>query len=197
MTYLLFRLHFPPTSFLRFQPTIVRRFRPTSTKPIVDENYKYWNAQSGKNFDVFWLGYETVEDWEPPNYIKVSGVDFLFYSDEILAECVSFLKKECGVRYEDGGCTLLLVKYDGDVIDYSSCFSKDLLKINNEIKLRRYVSNVIDFSVEGKPYEQLQKVLPKDKQFPLGKSFYQIVSIILNIVEVIYIMIDHSKIISG
>ena len=170
---------------------MIARYSVREVKPIVDENYRYWNEQSGKNFDVFWLGYENVCDWNPPGYLKVEGVESLFYSDEILSKNVRNLRNECGINYRDGGCTLLLVKYNGEVIDYSNCICKDLLSITNDNKRREYMNDVIEYSIAGKPIEQLSRVLPKGKV--INGNVINVVSIILHGIDLIFQVINYAK----
>lgn len=141
---------------------MIARYSLEEVKHIVEENYNYWNHLSGKEFDVFWIGYESIDFPAYSDWKKVRGINSLFYSDKILSFEVKKLRKEKFIDYRDGGCTLILVKYNGNELDFSDYLIKDLLEIRTRANLRKYMDSVIDFASCNLPISQIRKNLPKN-----------------------------------
>jgi len=164
---------------------MLARYSLGSVKDIIRENYNYWHERSGKDFDVFWLGYEKSEeqlDSGDGYWVKVEGLPSVYYSDALFSEGIKQLEREESIEYTDVGCTLLLLNYNGHEIDYSENVTNNLVTLNRDEVLREFVEYAINYSPDVQTINQLRKIIPKRVLVP-KRDYSSIISFFLTIIQ--------------
>lgn len=131
----------------RIVGVVIARYDINDVKNMISEQFDFWHAYSGRDFNVFWLGYGAYTSPTRPGQRKVdyiTSIPSVIFDVNEFAAGIHLLEKRVHYHYRDGFGIFLCNFHDGEIhFDESMYFDLTRLLGEQSYKYRVLVSDIV------------------------------------------------------